>query len=158
MDPASDQRTGGWAGLGSPLWESGPRLAPRVCPCPPLALPFSVRSELAALQTAPAHRASPSISLLSQNVGAPGGVARFHLSPFPPAASLWLPGGPVLTQSVGRQSPSGSGRVQLSCSTRPGAAGAGGGPGWGVLTEHLRAPSQGRGALCVLDSKLITSQ
>lgn len=59
MDPASDQRTGGWAGLGSPLWESGPRLAPRVCPCPPLALPFSVRSELAALQTAPAHRASP---------------------------------------------------------------------------------------------------
>lgn len=101
----------GWAGLGSPLWGSGPPLALLVCPCPPLVLPFSACSELAALQTAASPQGQP--SLLSQNVEAPEGVARFHLSPFPATANLWLPGGPALTQSVGRQSPSGSGQCDF---------------------------------------------
>lgn len=39
--------------------------------------------------------------------GGPEGVARFHLSPFPATANLWLPGGPALTQSVGPPEPLG---------------------------------------------------
>lgn len=38
-----------------------------------------------------------SFSLLSQNMGEPGFVARFHLLPFTSAADLWLPGRPVIT-------------------------------------------------------------